>query len=376
MSIEAQLLNLITIGLKGDKVVFARQAAKLARTYDEAGDQSFAKEIRDSILEKGAYSLQKASSSLKETFSLNNVLPTDQETKFDLADISLPMLNAPKPLLQKNTINKINEFVAFTEKSKELKEAGLGVAPSMILFGPPGCGKTMAAKYIASILNLPLLTARCDSLVSSYLGSTSKNIRKLFEFASEKPCVLFLDELDALAKARDDQHELGELKRVVVSLLQNIDQLPDETVILAASNHEKLLDSAVWRRFAYRIPIDLPDFDVRKRLFDNFSEIESAYTDASQDLSIISEGLNCTFIEQCCVRSLRHSLIFNNGVFQIKFLIEALLEATLPLIGADEEAVMSNIVKRLRESDSKRFTIRKIAKILDISTAKVSRIAK
>ncbi|MFG4070649.1 AAA family ATPase, partial [Escherichia coli] len=188
------------------------------------------------------------------------------------------------PLLKDSTLKKIKEFLTFTERAKELKDAGLGVTSSMILYGPPGCGKTLTSKYIASCLNLPLLTARCDSLVSSYLGSTSKNIRQLFEYASKAPCVLFLD----------DQHELGELKRVVVSLLQNIDNLPEETILIAASNHENLLDSAVWRRFEYRISIGLPDFEVRKQLFEQYSNIKATYDDFVDDLAEISSGLNCS----------------------------------------------------------------------------------
>ena len=94
-----------------------------------------------------------------------------------------------------------------------------------MLYGVPGCGKSTVAKYIAQQIGLPLVIARLDALVSSLLGSTSKNIRKVFDFADSRPCILFLDEFDAIAKARDDQHELGELKRVINSLLQNIDSL-------------------------------------------------------------------------------------------------------------------------------------------------------
>lgn len=375
MNADEQLANLIAIGLRGDKIAFARQASKLARTYEEVGKNVLAKEIRNSILEKDSYTLQKASASMRGNFSRLDTLPTDQETKFDLADISEPTENITKPLLKTKTIEKIKEFILFTEKAKDLKDAGLGITSSMLLFGPPGCGKTMAAHYIASLLHLPLITARCDSLVSSYLGSTSKNIRQLFDYASKKPCVLFLDELDALAKARDDQHELGELKRVVVSLLQNIDQLPEHTIIIAASNHEELLDSAVWRRFDYRISVELPDFQVRKMLFEQYPLISDKYEDISGDLAVISQGLTCAFIEQCCSRALRHAYIYNDNNFDCKFLIEAIFESK-NLSYDNEDEWISNIVNQLREYDKKRFTIRKIAKLLGLSTAKASRITK
>ena len=128
----------------------------------------------------------------------------------------------------------------------------------MLLYGPPGCGKSRLARYTARKLGLELYVARLDGLISSYLGSTSKNIRALFEFASRTPCVLFLDEFDAIAKLRGDTQELGELKRVVNSFIQNLDTLGTQSVVLAATNHEVLLDAAVWRRFSYRLELSYP----------------------------------------------------------------------------------------------------------------------
>src|SRR5438477_8302827 len=120
----------------------------------------------------------------------------------------------------------------------------------MLIHGPPGTGKTQTARWITGQLSLPLLTVRCDTLVSSLLGQTSKNLRRVFEHAVQRPCVLFLDEFDALASARGNERDVGELQRVVISLLQNVDALPDNTILIAATNHEQLLDPAVWRRFA------------------------------------------------------------------------------------------------------------------------------
>lgn len=376
MSSNEHLTQLINIGLKGDKVAFARQASKLARAYEASGLLDLAASIRSSIQDKDTFKLQKASSSfLNHSFERLDSLPTDQETKFDLADITQPKEKYQKPFLQEKTFNKIEEFVLFNENSTTLKEAGLGVTSSIILYGPPGCGKTLAAHHISYRLNLPLITARCDSLVSSYLGSTSKNIRQLFEYASKKPCILFLDELDALAKARDDQHELGELKRVVVSLLQNIDSLPDHTILVAASNHEGLLDSAIWRRFEYRIPVGLPDFSVRESLFNRHSEIKDSYLDFAKDLSAMSEGMSCAFITQCCLRSIRHALVYGQKKLDTRFLIESIFESLDASFYTEEEKT-AHIVNKLREIDNKRFTIRKIAKILGLSTAKVSRLTK
>jgi Cdc6-like AAA superfamily ATPase len=187
------------------------------------------------------------------------IAPVDQDSRMAMADILFPSQIQIPELVFPNYLNDgINAFIDTFNHRQDIEEAGIEVASSLLLYGPPGCGKTSIAKYIAKSLGLPLVTARFDSLISSLLGNTSKNIRKVFEYASNKPCVLFLDEFDAIAKARDDQHELGELKRVINSLLQNIDQFAQSNILIAATNHEELLDRAIWRRFNHIISIQLP----------------------------------------------------------------------------------------------------------------------
>ncbi len=153
-----------------------------------------------------------------------------------------------------NLDKKVNAFVSYLGKKDELNALNIPINPTLLLFGPPGTGKSKLAANIAARVGLPLVTARADALISSYLGSTSKNIRSLMEYAKSEPCVLFLDEFDSIAKARDDKNEIGELKRVVVSLLQNIDTLKD-TIVIAATNHAHLLDPAIGRRFHYKMEL-------------------------------------------------------------------------------------------------------------------------
>lgn len=375
MTINDLIAHLISLGLSGDKVAFARQASKLARLYESSGMIDLAKDIRSSIQGKESFKLQKAYSTHTNTLERTDSLPVDHETKFDLADITQPCEDFVAPYFDNKVFDQIEEFILFNKKAETLKMAGLSTTSSMIFYGPPGCGKTLAAQHISNKMNLPLLTARCDSLVSSYLGSTSKNIRNLFDFANKQPCVLFLDELDALAKARDDQHELGELKRVVVSLLQNIDKMPDHTILIAASNHDSLLDSAIWRRFEYRLSIGLPDKNVRQKIFSSYIGIKKVYEGFTDDLAAISEGLSCAFITQNCLRAVRHALIYGDNTVDARFLIENIFDTLEPL-SADPERKIAQIVNKLRGIDNKSFTIRKIAKILNLSNAKVSRLTK
>ena len=184
--------------------------------------------------------------------------PADAESRMSIVDVYCPTENEIKPILPELTAHKVDDFINMIKHQGDLYKNGVEFSNTLMLYGVPGCGKSTVAKYIAQQIGLPLVIARLDALVSSLLGSTSKNIRKVFDFADSRPCILFLDEFDAIAKARDDQHELGELKRVINSLLQNIDSLSSNSILIAATNHADLLDKAIWRRFHTILEIGLP----------------------------------------------------------------------------------------------------------------------
>lgn len=182
------------------------------------------------------------------------------------SDITLNDFIAPK-----ETINTINECINEFQHKEELSKYGLEVSNKILLSGPPGVGKTWAAMAIAGELDLNCVFTRWDSVVDSHLGNTGKNIRKVFETAIEKPVILFLDELDATGKERGDNQEVGEMSRVVINLLQNIDMFPTQSFLVAATNHGDLLDSAIWRRFTVinmKIPVEVE----RKQLIDYYAK--------------------------------------------------------------------------------------------------------
>lgn len=367
---ESKYLEIARAALSGDKILSLRLVSQLARSMDAKGHAEDAEELRSLLSEsKTTFSLQRASSVEKVTKKrVESIDPTD------LADLtSVDSIIAEAPILNSSVERRIQEFLQFVERSDELVKAGLGITPSMLLYGPPGNGKTFSASYIAKLLSLPLYTARCDTLVSSYLGSTSKNIRSLFDFVSEQPCVLFLDEFDALAKARDDQHELGELKRVVVSLLQNIDSLPSTTILLAATNHENLLDSAVWRRFAYRLEVGKPDEEAREKIVSRLLNFMPVISELSCEISIITKDMSVASIEQTVKATLRHSILNNAGNLDVYHLIRGVFEVQGWFTG-NAEHYLEEVVKKLRDINSKVFTIRRISSLLGISSAKVSRI--
>jgi hypothetical protein len=206
-----------------------------------------------------------------ETLSPSTPLPTDRETGTPLARVIFPTNESiDAPILNASLTAAINDLLAEWKHFEEL--ARFRARPHMrcLIYGPPGVGKTKLAHYLAQQLGLPCLEVRLDGLMSSFLGTTARNIGALFDFANRYLCMLFLDEFDAVAKARDDTQEIGEIKRVVNSLLQSLDARNGTGITIAATNHEHLLDPAVWRRFDSRIELQKPELEARELLLRHF----------------------------------------------------------------------------------------------------------
>lgn len=171
----------------------------------------------------------------------------------------------------------VRSLIAEQARANELRDRGLEPRNRVLLLGPPGNGKTSLAEAIAAELGRIFLVVRYDGLVASFLGETSSRLRKVFDLARSVPCVLFFDELDAIAKERSDANETGEIKRTLTSLLMQIDELPSTCLLVAATNHPSMLDDAVWRRFQLRLQIPQPEPD----------EIRSYFRDALTGLGDI-----------------------------------------------------------------------------------------
>ncbi len=150
------------------------------------------------------------------------------------------------------------ELIEEQGRADVLRSNGLEPRHRVLMVGPPGNGKTSLAEALAYELALPLFTVRYDAVVTSYLGETAQRLRRLFDFVRTEPCVLFFDEFDAIGKERGDLHETGEIKRVVTTLLLQLDDLPSYCVFVGATNHPELLDRATWRRFELRINVAKP----------------------------------------------------------------------------------------------------------------------
>lgn len=161
-------------------------------------------------------------------------------------------------ILPKDIIATCEQFIQEQYRVDLLRSYGLEPRNRILLIGAPGNGKTSLAEALAEALMVPLFVVKYDSIVGAYLGETALRLRKLFDFVSTRKCILFFDEFETLGKERGDTHETGEIKRVVSSLLLQIDNLPSHVTVIGATNHPELLDRAVWRRFQLRLALPMP----------------------------------------------------------------------------------------------------------------------
>ena len=184
----------------------------------------------------------------------------------------IPAKKLEQLLLPKSVLQSCRDLIEEQSRADLLRSHGLEPRNKVLLVGPPGNGKTSLAEAIAEALMLPLFTVKYESIVGAYLGETATRLGKLFDYAKTRQCVLFFDEFETLGKERGDTHETGEIKRVVSSLLLQIDALPSYAIVIAATNHDALLDRAAWRRFQLRLSLPKPS---RRDLEMWFKQFES-----------------------------------------------------------------------------------------------------
>jgi len=240
-----------------------------------------------------------------------NALPKDREKDALLVDVQSPSVTFDDIVLRQENKESIQRVIAEFANGELLRTHGLTPKNKILFVGPPGCGKTLCAKIVAHELGLPLLYTRFDTIVSSYLGETATNLRKVFDYATSGHWVVLFDEFDAIGKRRDDENEHGELKRVVNSFLQLLDAFSAPSLIVAATNHERLLDPALWRRFDEIICFPRPSLPEISKLIgarlQNFPTASIDYKSVANRM----KGFSHADVERVCFDAVKTCIIQN-----------------------------------------------------------------
>lgn len=243
------LVSLIKAGTTGDRRVFHTTAEAIIAEERAKRHGVLADRLAQAIQTNGA-AIRGAQASL---------MPVDSGNRSkDFVSEMIPRRRLDDLILPKIARRDIEHFIEEQQRADVLRSHGLEPRNRVLLVGAPGTGKTTLAEAIAEAVAVSLLIVRYEAIIGSYLGETAARLKRVFEYARTTPCVLFFDEFDALGKERGDVHETGEIKRVVTSLLMQIDELPSYTIVAAATNHPELLDRASWRRFHVRIELPMP----------------------------------------------------------------------------------------------------------------------
>lgn len=252
------LLNLVKAGSTGDQALFRRTVEALVAEERSKQHHVLADRLIANLKANGT------------AFHIptNGIDDKIQNLIFEIQ----PSISLQDLVLPDIVLTECNELVEEHRRRELLNSYNLEPRNRILFAGPPGNGKTSLAEALAQELTVPFLVVRYEGIIGSYLGETANRLKKLFEYVRTRHCVLFFDEFDAIGKERGDIHETGEIKRVVSSLLLQIDALPSYVVVITASNHPELLDRAVWRRFQLKMLLPKPKMPQIEEWFRRFEE--------------------------------------------------------------------------------------------------------
>jgi SpoVK/Ycf46/Vps4 family AAA+-type ATPase len=223
-----------------------------------------AKELEKALFQTGG------TANTQRRFKQSMPIPRDTEKGFPLLEIQHFDYYFESLILSQDIKAQLERIIREFKDADILATYNLSYKKKILLCGKPGTGKTFSVQIISSILNIPLVYIRFDAIISSYLGETAANLRKVFDFIEDGIWIVLFDEFDIIGKNRDDNHEHGEIKRVVNNFLQMLDNFKGDSILFAATNHQNMLDSAIWRRFDAVINYELPDEVTRKQLFQHY----------------------------------------------------------------------------------------------------------
>jgi len=295
------LVQLTRLALAGRRQDVERYVKRMARSKD-------LEDVKASLEALLVEAPSQTSPTRNATFE---AMPVDLDSRMQLIRYDPQPFTDHEPVWTKEIGDTFSQIISEREQGDSLLKAGLTPTKSVLFVGPPGVGKSLGAHWLAAKLGLPLLILDLSAVMSSFLGRTGSNLRMVLDYAKSMQCVLLLDEIDAIAKRRDDSGDVGELKRLVNVLLQEIDDWPATSVMVAATNHPDLLDPAVWRRFDSIIQFSLPGEKSIQQAIQLFLQGEAVGTnrDVIDAFTATLKGKSFSDIEKVCLRLRKEALL-------------------------------------------------------------------
>jgi SpoVK/Ycf46/Vps4 family AAA+-type ATPase len=355
--------NLIVSHCTGEESKFANAVSELIKDEEKKGNIPLAARLRKAYETKQKSKSEPSFNVSAAGFAPQSqaIAPRDKDSLLELYEIVHSDIKLADVILPETQKNALEQLIEEQKNAEALKKHNIEPANRLLLCGPPGCGKTMTAYAIGHAMGLPIAYVRLDGLVSSYLGQTSTNLRKVFDSVRNQRIILFLDEFDAIAKKRDDSNELGELKRVVTTLLQNFDNMPANVLLIAATNHEHLLDPAIWRRFNLTITLELPDEAQRLILLQKWMN-EYAISESLdyKKLSKITLGLNGAQIKELTKAAAKKYVI--NKELSTGDVITIFIQQQTMYSGSNDDAM-----ELISDLNNKGVSLRALAKAVGIT---------
>jgi SpoVK/Ycf46/Vps4 family AAA+-type ATPase len=299
------LRQLIKSGVLGDAAGFRVASEAVIKEEREKNHHLLAND-----LERLLYGGQNAARcDIRKLHSLPG-LPTNKDNGLALLEERAVVREEKDIILSDATQSALDEILMEHNRADTLRAHGLQPAQKLLFCGPPGCGKTLAAEVIANALSMPLVLVRLDSVISSFLGETAANLRKVFDYIAQQPVVALFDEFDALTKDRGDSADHGELKRSVNAVLQMMDSYRGESILVATTNYETLLDKAVWRRFDEVVRFEMPNLEQIKRLLAlKLSGIRRNFETDDAQVASLFKGMSHADIERVLRRAVKEMIL-------------------------------------------------------------------
>jgi KaiC/GvpD/RAD55 family RecA-like ATPase len=251
-------------------------------------------------------------------------IPKDKDKGYPLLNVCRPEIPWERLILPPTATRQLQAVADENRRRDLLLSGGLKPKQKVLFVGPPGCGKTLAASVVATALAWPIAIVRLDTVVSSFLGETATNLRRIFDFISQDQFVVLFDEFDALGKERDRGQEHGELQRVVTALLQLLDNYRGESLLVFATNHQFMLDSALWRRFDSIVTFGLPKEQDRLLMLRLFFR---SFKHTDEQLSTLAKSTDATSgsdVEWLAMEILRRLLLDGRQEMEKRDIDEAL----------------------------------------------------